>query len=517
MLMTLVLQGQTIGTGVIEGYVVRARTEPPAPLVDARLELNGSLITRTDSSGRFVFSGLPPGRHRLRVTKDGFVRQEYPHSAMDSPGTPINLAAGQQIRNILFKLERAPTISGVVRDQLNSVMAGVVVQALRRGFNTRGNRITTLIASTRTDDRGAYRLYFLDPGEYVIGAFPEPNPSGRANGPTYYPGFAEFGDATVVRMDTRDANGIDIRLVQHDPTLVYGYTISVTTGRPVAAQITLVPPEDTGGIARYEGRSRMPDGDYGIRGVVAGTYIFTAKTPTESFATRIIVRPPRPLTPADLYFNAELNPGVEIPGRVVLTSDAAIDLRRVRIQLAETQLSLPDPEPASLAQDGKFAFKALQPGTYALSVSDLPDDLYLKTAVQAAVDVLEKLIPVGWGPQNMRGPLELQIGTDGGRVSGAIFDHDNAPSAGALITLIPEGDARLRPDRYRTVLSGSDGTFSLRGIVPGDYRLFGWDDPEPNAYLNVDFMRPYMELGTSVRIQPNQAVSASLRLIEFDR
>jgi len=396
-------------------------------------------------------------------------------------------------------------------------VAGVVVQALRRGFNARGIRIATLIASTRTDDRGAYRLYFLDPGEYVIGAFPEPNPSGRANGPTYYPGFAEFGDATVVRMDNRDSNGIDIRLVQHDPTLVYGYTISVTTGSLVAAQVTLIPPEDSGGIARYEGRSRLPDGSYGIGGVVAGTYIFSVKTATESFATRVIVRPPRPLNTPDLRVNAELNPGVEIPGRVALTSDTAVDIRRVRIQLSETQLSLPDPEPAALSQDGKFVFKAVQPGVYALSVTDLPGDLYLKTALQAGVDVLEKLIPVGWGPQNMSGPLEIQIGTDGGRITGAVFDRDNSPSAGAQITLVPEGDARLRPDRYRTVLSGSDGRFTLAGIVPGDYRLFGWNDLEPNAYLNVDFMRAYLELGTPVRIQPNQSGSVSLRLIEFDR
>ena len=522
--MGIAFQGPTstgvIGTGVIEGYVIRARTEPASPLVDARLDLNNSLIARTDSSGRFVFSGLPPGRYRLRVTKDGFVRQQYPHSAMDAPGTPIDLAAGQQIRNVVFKLERAPTIAGVVRDQSNSVVAGVVVQAMRRGFNARGNRIVTLIASTRTDDRGSYRLYFLDPGEYVIAALPEasPNqPAVRPNGPTYYPGFAEMGDATVVRMDTRDGNGIDIRLVQHDPTLVWGNTISVTSGSAVAAQISLIAAEDSGGAGQYQAQSRLPGGEYSIRGVAAGTYIFSAKTATESFATRITVRPPTPFRTPDLRVNAELNPGVDVPGRAVLKSDAAIDIRRARVQLGETQLSLPDPEPAAVAQDGKFVFRAVQPGVYALDVSDLPGDLYLKAAVQAGADVLEKLIPVGWGPQNMRGPLDIQIGTDGGRITGAVFNRDNTPSAGALITLVPEGDARLRPDRYRIELSGPDGSFTLRGVVPGDYRLFGWDNLEPNAHFNVDFMRSYLELGTPVRIQPGQSASVSLRLIEFDR
>jgi uncharacterized protein (DUF2141 family) len=524
-LMAVALQGQTstsvIGTGVIEGYVVRARTESASPLVDARLELNDSrVVTRTDSSGRFVFSGLPPGRYRLRVTKDGFVRQEYPHSAMDAPGTPIDLVAGQQIRNVLFKLDTAPTISGVIRDQNNSVVAGVIVQAMRRGFNARGNRIVTLIASTRTDDRGFYRLYWLDPGEYVIAAVPDVSanqPSGRPNGPTYFPGFAELGDARVIRMDTRDANGIDFRLVQHDPTTVWGITTSVTTGSPVAAEISLKPPEDSVGVAQYQTKSRSQDGGYSLGGVAAGTYIFSAKTKTESFATRIIVRPPTPFSTPTLRVNAELNPGVEVAGRAMFTSDPAIDIRRARVQLAETQSSLPDPEPAALAQDGNFVFRAVQPGVYALSVTDLPNDFYLKAAIQAGADVLEKLIPVGWGPQNMLGPLEIQIGTDGGRITGAVFDRANIPSAGALITLVPEGDARLRLDRYRTVLSASDGSFTIRGIVPGDYRLFGWDELEPNAYLNVDFMRAYLGLGTPVRIQPGQSASISLRLIESDR
>ena len=124
MLMGLALQGQPgtdviAATGVIEGYVVRAKAEPPMPLVNARLELNTDegLVVRTDSSGRFVFSGLRPGRYRLRVAKDGFIRQEYPRSAMGAPGLPIDLSAGQQIRNIAFRLDAAPTISGVIRNQ----------------------------------------------------------------------------------------------------------------------------------------------------------------------------------------------------------------------------------------------------------------------------------------------------------------------------------------------------------------------------------------------------------------
>ena len=108
----------------------------------------------------------------------------------------------------------------------------------------------------------------------------------------------------------------------------------------------------------------------------------------------------------------------------MLTSDAAIDLRRARVRLAEMELSLPDAEPAAIAQDGRFVIKAVQPGTYALNVSDLPDDLYLDTAIQAGADVLASLLPVGWGAENVRGPLTIQIRTDGGRITGLGFRRE---------------------------------------------------------------------------------------------
>lgn len=500
-------------TGVIEGYVTRAKTEPVLPLVNARLELNNA-VARTDSSGRFVFFGLSPGRYRLRVTKDGFVRQEYPRSAMGAPGLPIDLAAGQQIRNIVFRLDPAPTISGVIRDGANNVVAGVLVHAMRRGFNSRGSRALTLIASTKTDDRGSYRLYWLDPGEYVIAASADPSraqTSGPGYGPTYYPGFAEVEDARVVRVDFSDAHGIDFRIRQHALTTVFGNAISVTTGSGEAADITMFPPEESGGVARFQTRSRAPDGEYSIPNVPAGTYILFAKTATEAFATRVVVR--SVVNPVPLQVRVELNPGVDMPGRIVIHSDAVFDMREARVQFSETSLSLPDPEPARIAADGSFLLRAVQPGVYALSVTDLPEDLYLKAAVQAGENVLDKLLPIGWGKENFRGPVDVQIGADGGRITGVVFDQANNPSSGAQITLVPDGDARLRTDLYRTAITGTDGSFTIRGIMPGDYLLFGWDNLEPYAYLNPEFIRSYQELGTPVRIQPNARASLSPRLV----
>src|SRR5438094_2733537 len=101
----------TTPSGTIAGLVIKAGTSFQQPLQDARLELTGgsrTLITRTDANGRFVFANLASGQYRLSVTGDGFIRQEFPKR--------IVLGAGQQVGNIVFALDSAPTAAGRILD-----------------------------------------------------------------------------------------------------------------------------------------------------------------------------------------------------------------------------------------------------------------------------------------------------------------------------------------------------------------------------------------------------------------
>jgi Carboxypeptidase regulatory-like domain len=513
-------------TGVVEGIVLRARTEISVPLVNARvvLERNATeLVTRTDSNGRFVFAQLLPGRYRLRVTKDGYVRQEYPHSAMGATGVPIDLSAGQQIRDIVFRLDPAPTISGVIRDGANSPIANIIVQALRRGYDTRGNRTLTLLASAKSDDRGSYRLYWLDPGEYFVAAVPPPPRTVTpqvAPAPTYFPGFPAIDDAKPVRLEIgREANGMDIRLAQSPLQPVHGAVTNLVKGGYAASNVVLSAPEDGAGVARFQTRSipdpKPPERDnYRIPSVPSGSYILTAVSGNDQASRRILVRPSA-LFLDGLVVDLAIGPGVSISGRLVGVADFSDQLRTARVGLDEIDTALPSPPQATVAPDGAFVVSGVQPGQYSVTVSGLPGDLYVRTASVAGVNALEKPIPIAYG----RSPdqLGIEVGTDGGRISGVVYSQENIPFFGAQVTLVPEGDNRRRLDYYRTTVSALDGTFAIRGIVPGDYRLFGWDDLEPNAHLNAEFMQSYQQLGTLVRVEPGRTHAVPLRVIPLER
>src|SRR5438132_1725997 len=200
-LLALVTLQLTPSVGTIGGIVIKAGTTIQQPLLIARLELSGGpgqvRVLRTDATGRFVFYNLAPGEYRLAVTCDGFIRQESPNKVV--------LRSGQQIANIVFALDPAPTAAGWVLDSFGEPIPNIMIEALRRSYDVRGNPRLSRAASALTDDRGEYRIFWLDPGEYffyVTSPLPDvtnPQPV-RPFTPTYFPGVSTPDDAKSLRI-----------------------------------------------------------------------------------------------------------------------------------------------------------------------------------------------------------------------------------------------------------------------------------------------------------------------------
>jgi hypothetical protein len=100
----------------------------------------------------------------------------------------------------------------------------------------------------------------------------------------------------------------------------------------------------------------------------------------------------------------------------------------------------------------------------------------------------------------------LQAAPPAGSIEGLVW------RAGTI--LVPLSVSRFRFDRYiRPQRPAPDGQFTIRGIAPGDYKLFAWESIEPNAYLNIDYLRPYEDSGIPVHLEPNGTASVPLRAI----
>jgi hypothetical protein len=127
--------------------------------------------TEIDDDGRFTFSGVPPGHYRIVAIPGPAARQylqsRYPDGETD--GAPF-LSIGDQgiLGDILIRLPRAAVIAGRVLGDGSSPLADVMVSASPVLPGRGQGRVTVL--GSRTDDTGAFRIFGLTPGEYLVRA-----------------------------------------------------------------------------------------------------------------------------------------------------------------------------------------------------------------------------------------------------------------------------------------------------------------------------------------------------------
>jgi uncharacterized surface anchored protein len=507
-------------SGTITVTVTKAGTTLQQPLQNARLELTGGRagdrVERTDAAGRFTFSNLAPGQYRLAVNCDGFIRQEQ---------QKITVGSGQAL-SIGVELNAAPTVAGQVSDSHGEPVANVIVEALRRTYDVRGNPRLALAASAMTDDRGQYRVFWLDPGEYFLyAASPLPDDSEAekpvAYIPTYFPGVNVSEDAKAIRLDIGQEARADFQLRRAALWTFSGHTMDAATNKPLDASITLLPPGGDPSVSQYRAKSSLSPypGEFSIGSVAPGSYILRAKSGSGNQEVtafqRIEIRPvayiPPPAPPPGYSAFVTLSAPLSVNGRFFIESRQSIDLSHASVALLSVDPDLPSPQSVLARPAGEFVLNRVVTGSYVLDLSNLPQDLYLKAARFGEDDILEK--PLLLQVREEARPLQILLGSDGGHLQAAAYNKNGEVQAGAQFVLVPEASRRYRREQYRIATSGEDGVATIRGILPGNYKLFAWENLEPNAYLNSDFLRGYEDLGIPVKVSAGDNNPVSVRLI----
>ncbi len=116
-----------------------------------------SIAVVTDEAGRFELKGLDPGHYRLKASRLGYVASEYGQRKASDPGAVLTLRAGQEMKDLLFRLVPAAIIAGRILDDDSEPLPGVTVSALREVYSE-GKRSLTTSNTAETNDLGEYRL-----------------------------------------------------------------------------------------------------------------------------------------------------------------------------------------------------------------------------------------------------------------------------------------------------------------------------------------------------------------------
>ncbi len=167
-------QQQPPATGAIAGGVMLEGGG--TPVRRARVTLSGaglrpSRTATTNEQGQFSFTQLPAGRFTLSASKPGYVDISYGAKKPGRPGTPIQLDDGQKLDRIDIKLPKGSVLTGVVVDENGEPSPGTQVRAMRFVIRT-GDKTLQQTGTDTTDDRGVYRIYGQQPGDYIVSAVP---------------------------------------------------------------------------------------------------------------------------------------------------------------------------------------------------------------------------------------------------------------------------------------------------------------------------------------------------------
>jgi len=224
-LFALLLTMQAPQGALVRGVVV---TDDPSqkPVRHAKVTLSSmgsgppAIVMITGDDGAFVFSELPAGRYQLIAEKPGYAMAMFGARPGRDVSTPIALGPGQQLPPVELRLPRGAVITGRLTGPGGEPVVGATISASTlRLPPISASLIPMILGTALTDDEGAYRLYGLAAGDYVLAA--TPGQSKDASSPyakTSYPGVANAADATTVPVEWGEERGGTDFVIQPMPS-----------------------------------------------------------------------------------------------------------------------------------------------------------------------------------------------------------------------------------------------------------------------------------------------------------
>ncbi len=489
----------------------------------------GNYTASTDADGHFHVENIPPGRYRLYLEKTGLV--EVNERGLKSDVSVFTVQAGRAVEDLLFRMLPTAIISGRITDEDGDPMSGVRVVALRK---KPGKATREAAGSDATNDLGEYRLAGLFPGQYWIVAMPPPDfrdyekqqeKSPQGDNPsdaqpdsryltTYYPGTYDAMQASAVALKADDEMPVNFTMVPARTYRIRGIVTGVTAGQKPVVELV----SKAGDSVRAS--EVGPDGQFEVRGVGPGSYVVRAAAGTESQSLtahqdiNVVAADVEGLKLAPL-------PSFTLSGHLHIEGSASGELAQysVNLRLAE----LPEDPGFFMSQDffgtnapvdrlGNFEWKDVNPGTYIVQLfGGDGQGLFLKS-----VKLGERNIETGFtasGPAT----LDLVVSTKGGTVEGAVVekekDVDNDhPVPNATVVAVPEEKYRKLPKHFGIGSTDQHGRFTIRGLPPGNYALFAWQDLEEGVYRDADFLKSQETNGKAVKVEEGSHQQVELKL-----
>jgi hypothetical protein len=518
---------------VIQGVVTEVPTGAPSKgaevVLTAENRYSRSLYrSETDATGQFSLSDIEPGKYQIWIRKTAY---ESPRRQCDSDkvqeGDELTLVSGQKLSGLKFQLLSPAVITGAVFDPSGDPLTGAEVQAVRF-YSYDGDLKLSSATRGTTDDRGQFRLFHLAPGWYFLrieDAFDfrnrfvgheDPTAKGMKGFlPIYYPDTTDLREATLFQIEPgEELRGVDFTIHPAQVLRIRGHAVNGLTGERIndgtVAAGVLPPaiPENRGASISLDQEGQQ----FTIDDLVPGRYIVSVDA---------FVLPDRKrwggwqeidLTDSSLDdILIKAFPGHDLVGHVQAIGGKKLDSTGLQVILEPRGDLAYGYTFANAKTDGSFLLFDVKQDTYEINVAGLPEGYYLKSARFGNIEVLEDGLRIVGDSSTL--PLVLEASPAGGQVDGTVQMANGKSACNATVVLIPDANRRAVQRYYQETEVDRFGRFAVRGIAPGAYKLFAFDDVHEVGYRDSASLQAYENQGQSAQIGEGDHRTIELKLI----
>lgn len=307
------------GNCSLSGKVVSAETNEPVP--NALLYLfyqgtNDALFINAASDGTFEFKDIPKGPFSLKTIHiPGYQDKGYNPDDKAGDWPLFSLREGENRTNIIFKIERAYTISGKVFDEVGKPFtdSSYYVIVWRQGKDGKPGEIYTPNGHpAKIGSDGSYLIDALDGTPVYVMVIKRTNPAEGSSYPRiFYPGTFSQDEAVAINFDKdKEIKNIDIKMQKSGGLVLEGIVKNVK-GQPVSDAFIVVHHRDM--LFDFVTSYTDNNGKYKIDGLGPGKFLVHVDAAHKGYSR---ARYPFEMK-SDNYVLLNLFPGATICGKLV--------------------------------------------------------------------------------------------------------------------------------------------------------------------------------------------------------